>query len=150
MLAERDERLIIAYLGAFHDLQERRSLWQEIVAWTEIGLEYVRFYGDKRREAVLLANLGAAWAALGEVKRALELQHQRLAIEEALGDETQIGRALGNLGSVYHRLGEVSRAVAYYQRALAIARSTGDRSNEGIWLQMLGFAYVDLGDAQRN
>jgi len=108
-----------------------------------------RQIGDKGAEEAHLGNLGQAYAALGEVRRAIEYYEQALEIDREIGDRRGEGQDLGNLGSAYFTLGEVRRAIEYYEQALAIAREIGDRRGEGADLGNLGLAYRDLGETRR-
>ena len=58
-----------------------------------------------------LGNLGTAYAALGETRRAIELYEQALVIAREIGDRRGEGNALGNLGIAYAALGEPRRAI---------------------------------------
>src|SRR5262249_38824843 len=74
----------------------------------------------------------SAYAALGEVRRAVEHYEQALSIMQAIGDKLAEGSILGNLGSVYAALGDVYRAGVLYEQRLEIARAIGDRQGEAI------------------
>ena len=56
--------------------------------------------GDRRppRRGAHLGNLGKAYAALGEVRRAIEYYEQALVISREIGDRRGEGNDLGNLG----------------------------------------------------
>jgi tetratricopeptide (TPR) repeat protein len=92
-----------------------------------------------------LGNLGSAYAALGQVERAIETYEQALAIHreicgastERSAEWTEARRGernhLGGLGSAYAALGQAGRAIEYHEQALAISRGIGDRRGGGIW-----------------
>ena len=105
--------------------------------------------GDRRGEGAALGNLGLAYAALGEVRRAIDFYEEALAISREIGDRRAEGAALGNLGNANADLGEVRRAIEYLEQALAISREIGDRRSEGNHLGNLGLAYVALGEVRR-
>ena len=98
----------------------------------------VREIGDRRGEGTALGNLGAAYADLGETRRAIELYEQQLVIVREIGDRRGEGTALGNLGTAYADLGETRRAIELYEQRLVIAREIGDRRGEGTALGNLG------------
>ena len=52
----------------------------------------------------MLSNLGSAYTALGEARRALTYHEQHLAVARALGDRHGEGVALGDLGLAYAAL----------------------------------------------
>ena len=78
-----------------------------------------------------LGNLGIAYTALGEPRRAIELYEQPLVIAREIGDHHGQSAALINLGLAYSDLGEPRRAVELYVQQLAIVREIGDRRGEG-------------------
>ena len=104
---------------------------------------------DRQAEGVHLGNLGNAYAALGEARRAIEYHEQALAIDREIGDRRGEGAGMGNLGNAYAALGETRRAIEYHEQALAIDREIGDRRGEGAVLGNLGLAYADLGETRR-
>ncbi len=65
-----------------------------------------------------LGNLGAAYANLGELDKAIEHYQQRLKIAREIGDRRGEGTALGNLGLAYADLGELDKAIEHHQQAL--------------------------------
>ena len=82
---------------------------QEKIAWLERGIEASRRSKDKGLEGVHLGNLGLAYAALGDSKKAIEYHEQALAIAREIGDRRGEGNALGNLGLAYAALGDAKR-----------------------------------------
>ena len=105
--------------------------------------------GERGLEGNHLGILGLAYAALGEVRRAIEYYEQALAISREIGDRRGEGADLGNLGNAYADLGEVRRAIEYYEQALEIARETGHRRLEGNCLTSLGLLAKGQGDPAR-
>jgi predicted ATPase len=90
------------------------------IEWLTKGLEAAEKLGDKRAIGRHLGNLGLAYAALGEVRKAIGSYEQHLAIVREIGDRQGEGAALGNLGIAYARLGERGKAVEYTKEALRI------------------------------
>ena len=134
--------------AAVHPL-DLRLVPQEKVEWLEEAAAAARTLGDREAEDRHLGNLGIAYAALGEVRRAIEYYEQALAIAREIGDRQGEGNALGNLGLAYADLGDVRRAIEFYEQALVIVRNIGDRRAEGYVLGNLGLAYADLGEVRR-
>ena len=66
--------------------------------------------------AEALSNLGNAYAALGDTRKAIELYEQRLVIAREIGDRRGEGNSLGNLGSAYNALGDTRRAIEHYEQ----------------------------------
>ena len=96
-----------------------------------------------------LGNLGLAYAALGEMRRAIEYYEQALTISREFGDRRDEGNHLISLGIAYAALGEVRRAIEYYKKALAISRVIGDLRGDGDALANMGLAHKELGDIGR-
>jgi len=119
------------------------------VAWLETALTAARRLDRRQAEGWHLGNLGIAYAALGEVRRAIEHYEQALEIAREIGDRRREGADLGNLGLAYADLGEVRRAIEYHEQALSVAREIGDRRGEGNDLGNLGTAYHRLGEVRR-
>lgn len=89
----------------------------------EAALEAARRLGEKQAEGVHLGNLGNAYAALGDARKAIEFYEQALVIDREIGDRRGEGAALGNLGMTYKNLGEKDKACQLWQEALAIFRA---------------------------
>ena len=104
---------------------------------------------DPRQKGSHLRKLGSAYAALGQVERAIDFLEQALAIARETGNHMSQAAIQGNLGLAYRDLGQVERAIDQYQQALTIAREIGDYSGEGYCLSYLGSAYRDLGQIER-
>ena len=122
---------------------------RERIRWLEAQLAAARKLHRKDHEGYALGNLGLAYAALGDARKAIDLYEQRLAIAREIGDRRGEGNALGNLGNAYKDLGDARKAIEYYEQHLAIAREIGDRRGEGNALGNLGLAYARLGDARK-
>jgi tetratricopeptide (TPR) repeat protein len=104
---------------------------------------------DPRTSANNLTALGNAYFFLGEVRRAIGVYEQALAIFREIGDRRGEGGDLASLGNGYSVLGEVRRAIGVYEQALAIFREIGDRRGEGTALTGLGSAHSALGEVRR-
>jgi len=119
------------------------------ISWLEDALKAAFKLKNKSAEGAHLGNLGNAYAALGDARKAIEYYEQALAISREIGDRRNEGNWLGNLGSAYYALGDARKAIEYYEQALAISREIGDRRGEGNRLGNLGSAYAALGDAKK-
>ena len=122
---------------------------REKIRWLQRGLDAARQLKDKGMEGVHLGNLGLAYAALGDARKAIEHYEQALDIARKIGDRRGEGGHLGNLGLAYAALGDARKAIEHYEQALAISREIGDRRGEGGHLGNLGLAYAALGDARK-
>jgi tetratricopeptide (TPR) repeat protein len=138
--------LVYACDSAFWSLSGR-SL--ERIQWLQRAVNVSHRQNKQTDQGNHLGNLGNAYAALGQVERAISHYQQALAISREIGDRRAEGSSLGNLGLAYAALGQVERAISHYQQALAISREIGDRRGEGAHLGNLGLAYADLGQVER-
>lgn len=148
---EADEdmaRLGMAYPNAGSLVLDLRQHPRERIRWLEIGLAAAKKLNNRAGEAVVLGNLGLAYADLGETQRAIEFHQQDLTIACELGDRRGEGRVLSNLGVAFALLGEIQQAIKFFERRLTIARELGDRRGEGNALGNLGLAYKNLGEIQ--
>ena len=150
--AEADDaaaRLCSAYPDAGVYVLNLRLHAARWINWLEAALAAAQRLRDKGVEGRHQGNLGVAYAALGEPRRAIEYYEQDLDIAREVGDHQGEGSALGNLGLAYANLGEPRRAIDYYEQQLEITREVGDRRGEGNALGNLGLAYANLGEPSR-
>jgi len=89
--------------------------WTDRVSAVRAGLESARQLGERRDEGAFLGNLGLAYAALGETRRAIENYEQALAISREIGDRRGESTHSWNLGLVYEKLGKLGIAVQFMQ-----------------------------------
>jgi len=115
----------------------------------EAAAAAARQIGDRCAEGSHLGNLGGAYSALGETRRAIEYHEQALAIAREIEDRRGEGADLGNLGLAYSDLGETRRAIEYHEQALTLAREIGHRQLEGNTLNNLGMLAKEQGDLAR-
>ena len=139
-------RLAARFPSCGAQLSKLRLSPREQLAWAEAGLAAARRLGDRSHEGALHGQLGIAYAALGETRRAIECFEQHLAISRETGDRRGQANALGNLGNAYAELGETRRAIDLFEHDLALRRELGDRRGEGNALGNLGTAHADLGE----
>lgn len=122
---------------------------KEKIGWFETGLKAARMMRDQGNEGVHLGNLGSAYAALGETRKAIGHQEQALKITRKAGNREGECAHLGNLGNAYFNLGVTRKSIEYYEQALAISHEIGDRQYEGSIMGNLGSAYFYLGETRK-
>jgi len=107
------------------------------------ALELAKVTGDYRRQTYL-GGLGAAYAAIGEAQKAVDLYSQALA--EARENDDRSGEViwLANLANLYAYLGHTKRAIERYQQAIKISEELGDQAAQASTLVGLGLAYSEL------
>ena len=86
----------------------------------EAAVQAAQSLGHQKAKGSHLGNLGNAYAALGETRRAIDHHEQALTISHEIGDRRGEGSHLGNLGLAYAALGETTQAVDCLEQALAI------------------------------
>ncbi len=150
---KRDEisaALLKSLVGAVvHTGQTLRFHPRQRIRWLEGQREAARITKHRQAEGVALGNLGLAYAALGEPRKAIEFHVQALIIDREIGDRRGEGQDLGNLGLAYAALGEPRKAIEFHDQALIIDREIGDRRGEGQDLGNLGNAYRQLGEPRK-
>jgi tetratricopeptide (TPR) repeat protein len=122
---------------------------REFISWFEAALAAARQLRDRASEGTHSINLGNAYDALGETRRAIEFYERALQLSREIGDRFSENSALGSLGNAYADLGETRRAVEFHEQALQLSREVGDRRREGEDLGNLGRIYADLGETRR-
>ncbi|MDD4448586.1 MAG: tetratricopeptide repeat protein, partial [Methanothrix sp.] len=142
-------QLARSYAGYGVEVLDLRLHPRDRIGWLESGLRVAKMTGDQRALGAYLGNLGLAYAALGETRKAIEYHELSLNIARKIGDRRSEGTVLGNLGNRYSTLGEMRRAIEYHEQALVIAREIGDRRGVGQHLGNLGNRYLSLGEVRK-
>jgi tetratricopeptide (TPR) repeat protein len=130
----------------FLDLRQHPS---ERILWLEAALTAARYLQDRRMEGMHLGNLGNAYAALGETRKAIEFYEQALMIARETGDRRNEVVMLGNLGNAYADLGEPRKAIKFYEQCLIIHREIGAGRGECTDLWNMSLALDKLGERQK-
>lgn len=146
---ETAARLCYLYAGIGVYVLNLRQHPRERILWHETALAAARQLKDRAAEGGHLSNLGLAYEAVGQTRRAIELYEQSLAINRELGNRLNESLVLGNLGVAYANLGETRQAIEFFNQQLAISRELGNARGEGNALGGLGLAYDDLGETRR-
>jgi tetratricopeptide (TPR) repeat protein len=122
-----------------------------LIAWGHYRLTvelHERLQGhldDPWTDALSKSDLGDCYLQLGQVRHAVDLFQQILAIYRETGDQQAQGVTLTRLASCHYRLGDYDQALEFSQQALHIARDTGDRGAEAGALSMLGLCRRNTG-----
>ena len=133
-------QLPVAAFGFFN----RRTYWADWVNTHQIALSSVRVLGDKRGEALVLNNLGMAFARR-RMDEAAAYFEQALAIRRQIADLPGEAQTASNLADTYRRLRRYDEALALLKRALEIQRQAANPYSEAVVLNNLGETYLSLG-----
>jgi len=133
------------FYNALSIIEEQRGDLIAMLQADQQQLPIVRELGDRRSEAINLANLGLSWLNLGDREQARSYLEQGLRLMRDLGDRTQEPYALVNLSMLSLWQGAAGLALAHAQSALENAAAVQDRLQEATSLCWLGNAELALG-----
>jgi tetratricopeptide (TPR) repeat protein len=118
--------------------------------------------GNKRNEAVILNNLGAIQAVLGEGNNnrtsrnssssnsiGLEYFNLALSIYQAMEDKHGEATTFRNMGKAQYRLGDNHKALEYFGHAISLYRMLGDKTSETLTFNNIGNVYMILADKSK-
>lgn len=114
----------------------------------EKALEMYRTANDRHATAVTLGYIANCQRRLGNLKQALEIAQQALAMKEKLGDRGEIGKTRNQMGLIYWEMADYPSAIQQLQQAIDIGNSLHDAQLEGSALNNLGLVFDERGDYQ--
>lgn len=116
-----------------------------IGAWQQALTQYQQAK-NSADEAIVLANLGAAYLNLEQYRNAIVHLESLLALVRSRADSQTEAQTLGNLGIAYTALGNYGKSVQAHRQAGKLMRSRGDLQGLGQVLVNLGNTFEALGD----
>ena len=116
----------------------------------EKALEMYRTANDGHAAAVTLGYIANCQRRLGNLKQALDLAQQALAMKEALGDRGETGKTHNQLGLIYWDMADYPSAIKQLEQAIDIGSSLHDTQLEGSALNNLGLVFNERGEYQRS
>ncbi|MGQ0773361.1 MAG: ATP-binding protein [Pseudonocardiales bacterium] len=119
--------------------------WADWIATHETGLAAARRLRDRRGEAWIANNLGAAYRGHGRFEKALDYLRQALVAWHEIHDRWGEGWTLYNFGVAYQGLGRFEEARDHYQQAVARGRELSWPWGEAWALHGLGSTYREQG-----
>ena len=114
--------------------------------WIDEALALSRGAGDKRGEALALAQLGLLRQTQGRPDESRAHLEAALALHREGGARRLLAGVGGNLANLWVSLGRLDEAARCYAEALALHRELGDRRAEGGTLAGLAVVHHDQGE----
>ncbi|WP_405058093.1 tetratricopeptide repeat protein [Kribbella sp. NBC_01505] len=128
---------------------QKRGRWREIETLIRLAIPAAAQIGDRRAEAMMLANLSACnWRARRFAEAEQNLQDS-YSIRQSLGDSVLIGRGLHNLAWFYQRTGRLPEAIEHYERSLELVYDETEPAWRGSVLHNMGEALAEAADYSR-
>jgi tetratricopeptide (TPR) repeat protein len=102
--------------------------YAESKARLEEALAQSRALGKKSNEGVVLESLGGVQIDLGDVRGAVEMEQQAIALYQGISDDTGVGNAKKMLAVALGLQGQDERALATFGEARAILTKLGEKT----------------------
>ena len=123
--------------GQLEDNQKALETYDQVA-------EVFRTVGDI--DSVTLSNIGSSYAALGDYKRALDIQLRVLEMRRAANERARQAITLHNIGNCYYNLNDKPKALDFYKQALVLMPELKDDFYTATTLSDIGATYREMGN----
>jgi tetratricopeptide (TPR) repeat protein len=144
-----DDALVLDYIETITDFMQIRGILQEVIEWTQRGLDAARVGKKEKTEALLLNTMGACYQKLGKHLQALEAYEKALLICRELGDISIEIRTVLNIGDDFYESGDLEKGLEIYQYAVKLAQEIGELGAEAVALNGIGLIFGLLGESEK-
>jgi len=121
------------------------NLLEALAKWKK-GLNIADMNGNEKLSSVFAANIGLAYADLGDNENAFLFYEKALHVNEKTGNLKNAAINMNNIGALYKDLGNFEKAIQYFQQALDIRRPAGDLRGSAKVLMNQCAVYSDSGN----
>jgi len=111
---------------------------QERIHWLEVALAASQQLNDRKKEALHKANMGLAYASIGDSNTSINLNESALEIAREIGDSWGEAKYLGNLAAAYNNLGDIKKTLELNKNAYKINKIINDYQGEANNLDHIG------------
>lgn len=132
-------------LVAQASIEDERGHFTQSRAQFERALALARDTGNRRGEALVLANLASLENGAGDAAAAARLLRDSLDAAREAGDSSLEGNTLLNLGATEANQGHLLDAAALFQQTLAVTRRRGDTHLEALGMVQLIWILAPFG-----
>jgi predicted ATPase len=127
-------------------VEEKKGRLDSAFAHFEASRDAFGALGNERLLAYALGNLGNIHYVRGDVRRALELSYECLALNKNVGDEMDLALNYNNAGFFHSILGEHREAQECYRALGLLAARSGNSRLQSLACSGLADAALGLGD----
>ncbi|MBW4657417.1 MAG: tetratricopeptide repeat protein [Drouetiella hepatica Uher 2000/2452] len=103
---------------------------------------------DQKEKFAILHNSAGIYAQQGQVKEAIALYQQSLALKESIGDVQGKAASLHQIAIVYAQQGQVNEAIGLHQESLALYESIGNVKGKAASLHCMAIIYTQQGQVK--
>ncbi|MGP1374896.1 MAG: tetratricopeptide repeat protein [Almyronema sp.] len=132
------------HLATLAGLHRQSGKLADAIAYYQQAVKAFRLAGSLPEVGLMLNNLGAIYAHLGQHERTRSLCLTAVTILADSSDRPSYATALHNLGVAYYHLGNYHQALKHLEVALTLRGQLGDRTGEASTLSYMGKTYRHL------